>query len=161
MLASVLGLNLSRRDDPNQGVQKEISLFGKPERVGFYNTFSARCGHDYVSLPMGLGMAELSRDPLTDEVHAIQGDNFCGVQFHVESLLTIDGIRIFQEILTRLCHKKLASEIPLSVVQPSIDDSLHGDPLRLIDEPSSHNIAPPPERADLVSSRKITRNIGR
>ena len=32
---------LRRRDAPNQGVQEEIDLFGRAERVGFYNTFAA------------------------------------------------------------------------------------------------------------------------
>jgi len=113
VLVSVLRLNLVRRSDPNQGVQKEINLFGKRERVGFYNTFSACCTHDHISLPMGQGMADLSRDPLTSEVHAVRGDSFCGIQFHAESLLTIDGVRIFQEILTRLCHTNMDSQQPL------------------------------------------------
>lgn len=97
-----MGLDLVRRDDPNQGVQKEIDLFGKREKVGFYNTFYARCAHDRISLVNGRGIAELSRDSVTGEVHAIRGTGFCGVQFHPESILTIDGVRIFREILTSL-----------------------------------------------------------
>ncbi len=42
VLSLCLGLDLQRRQEPNQGVQKQIDLFGAAERVGFYNTFAAR-----------------------------------------------------------------------------------------------------------------------
>ncbi|MBE1114207.1 hypothetical protein IH744_27405, partial [Escherichia coli] len=38
VLSLCLGLDLQRRQEPNQGVQKQIDLFGAAERVGFYNT---------------------------------------------------------------------------------------------------------------------------
>src|SRR5204863_391099 len=57
ILASVLGLELLRRDVPYQGVQREIDFFGRPERVGFYSTYTARGVLDGVELariPVGL-----------------------------------------------------------------------------------------------------------
>lgn len=123
VLAAILGLDLVRRDDPNQGVQKEIDLFGKRERVGFYNTFSARCAHDRLTLPRGRGIAELSRDSVTGEVHAIRGAGFCGVQFHPESILTIDGVRIFREILTSLFRSNVESRRPLDLERLSFRDN--------------------------------------
>jgi len=111
VLASVLGLELSRRKDPNQGVQKEINLFGKSEIVGFYNTFSARYHEDQLLLPDGLRTAEIARDGDTGEIHAIRSDSFCSIQFHAESLLTIDGVRIYQDMLSRLCERQTGNNV--------------------------------------------------
>jgi phenazine biosynthesis protein phzE len=91
---------------PNQGLQKEIDLFGTNERVGFYNTFAAWSGEDKVEC-RGIGIVEVSRDPQTGEVHALRGPGFASMQFHAESVLTEDGIRIISEFLTGVidtCH---------------------------------------------------------
>jgi phenazine biosynthesis protein phzE len=93
VLATLLGLPLVRRMVPNQGVQREIDLFGSPERAGFYNTFAAHCDGDRVAVD-GLGVVEVSRDVRTCEVHALRGATFSSVQFHPESVLTRDGVRI-------------------------------------------------------------------
>ncbi|MEU7016279.1 anthranilate synthase family protein [Streptomyces sp. NPDC046385] len=93
VLSLRLGLPLARRDVPNQGVQQEIDFFGARERVGFYNTFAARSPEDEVDCE-GVGAVEVSRDPLTSEVHALRGPHFASMQFHAESLLTEDGVRL-------------------------------------------------------------------
>lgn len=93
VLAARLGLPLRRRDVPNQGVQREIDLFGARERVGFYNTFAATSPRDTVEVP-GVGTVEASRDRRTGEVHALRGPHFASMQFHAESVLTQDGPRI-------------------------------------------------------------------
>ena len=93
VLSLRLDLGLRRRKVPNQGVQKEIDLFGRPERVGFYNTFAAVCAEDKVEVD-GVGVVELSRDPETGEVHALRGPHFASMQFHAESVLTRDGPRL-------------------------------------------------------------------
>ncbi|MFJ6544949.1 anthranilate synthase family protein [Streptomyces sp. NPDC091385] len=98
VLSTLLGLDLVRRELPNQGVQREIDLFGTPERVGFYNTFAARSALDVVDVP-GVGLVEASRDHGTDEVHALRGPGFASMQFHPESVLTQDGIRIVGDAL--------------------------------------------------------------
>lgn len=99
VLSTLLGLGLARRDTPNQGVQKEIDLFGAHERVGFYNTFAARSADDKLTHP-DHGVIEISRDPDTGEVHALRGQGFASMQFHAESVLTEDGVRILAEALT-------------------------------------------------------------
>ncbi|MEU0247273.1 anthranilate synthase family protein [Streptomyces sp. NPDC006235] len=98
VLSTLLGLELVRRPVPNQGVQREIDLFGARERVGFYNTFAARSARDAFDVP-GVGLVEASRDDDTGEVHALRGPGFASMQFHAESVLTQDGVRIVGDAL--------------------------------------------------------------
>ncbi|MFE2102636.1 anthranilate synthase family protein [Streptomyces sp. NPDC059468] len=104
VLSLALGLDLVRRDVPNQGVQREIDLFGRRERVGFYNTFAARSTDDKLDVE-GIGLVEVSRDQGTGHVHALRGPGFASMQFHAESVLTVDGPRIvgqtIREVLGR------------------------------------------------------------
>lgn len=98
VLSMRLGFPLRRREVPNQGVQKEIDLFGRRERVGFYNTFAARADADRVGID-GVGPVEVCRDPGTGEVHALRGPHFASIQFHAESVLTQHGPRILGSLL--------------------------------------------------------------
>lgn len=101
VLAAELGFGLVRRPVPNQGARREIELFGRLEQVGFYNTFAARSGEDKRDCG-AVGAVEVSRDPDTGEVHALRGPHFASVQFHPESVLTRDGVRIVGALLTGL-----------------------------------------------------------
>ncbi|MEU5419659.1 anthranilate synthase family protein [Streptomyces sp. NPDC020799] len=101
VLCTLLGLDLVRRETPNQGVQREIDLFGRRERVGFYNTFAARSDEDKTE-DAGGSVVEISRDASTGEVHALRGPGFASVQFHAESVLTEDGVRIVGDLLEEL-----------------------------------------------------------
>ncbi|WP_217246000.1 anthranilate synthase family protein [Streptomyces sp. AC602_WCS936] len=98
VLCHRLGLDVRRRDTPHQGVQRDIDLFGSRERVGFYNSFVARSVSDRLDVP-GVGDVEISRDPVAGDVHALRGAFFAGVQFHAESVLTRDGVRILGTLL--------------------------------------------------------------
>lgn len=101
ILAGVLGFPLVRRDVPNQGVQREIDLFGSFERVGFYNTFAACHRLGAFDRPGG-DTVEVSVDPETGQVHALRGSHFASMQFHPESLLTECGPRILVRTLVGL-----------------------------------------------------------
>lgn len=101
VLCTRLGFELVRREVPNQGAQREIDFFGARETVGFYNTFTARSSEDKIECE-DVGLVELSRDRDTGEVHALRGPHFASVQFHAESVLTRDGVRILAELLTGL-----------------------------------------------------------
>ncbi|MFJ9409486.1 anthranilate synthase family protein [Streptomyces sp. NPDC101393] len=98
VLSLRLGFGLHRRDVPNQGVQREIDLFGSRERVGFYNTFAALSTADKAE-PEGVGIVEVCRDPGTGEIHALRGPHFASMQFHAESVLTQNGPRIVGDLL--------------------------------------------------------------
>lgn len=99
ILCSILGLKLVRNGTPNQGVQKEVNLFGKNQVVGFYNTFVARHGAESItSFGMG-GHIDVSRDEGTGDVHALRGQRIASVQFHPESVLTENGVSILQGMI--------------------------------------------------------------
>ncbi|MBO4165366.1 anthranilate synthase family protein [Micromonospora antibiotica] len=103
LLCRHLGLPLRRRDIPNQGVQREIDLFGTPARVGFYNSFVAYARMEQFHSPRA-GEVRVSHDPTTGEVHALRGAHFSSVQFHPESVLTQDGERVLGDLLASLTH---------------------------------------------------------
>ncbi|MFI6856794.1 anthranilate synthase family protein [Streptomyces sp. NPDC050416] len=101
LLCRHLGFELRRRDVPNQGTQREIDLFGARERVGFYNSYSARARADRLQCP-GVGEVKVCLDAGTGEVHALRGPHFGSVQFHLESVLTQDSERLLADLLVPL-----------------------------------------------------------
>ncbi|MPY49967.1 anthranilate synthase family protein [Streptomyces acidicola] len=101
VLSRRLGLGLVRRAVPNQGVQRDIDLFGRPERVGFYNTFAAASAEDKTEAA-GVGVVEIARDPGSREVHALRGTHFASMQFHPESVLTQNGVAITGDLVRGL-----------------------------------------------------------
>ncbi|TDB78157.1 phenazine-specific anthranilate synthase component I [Micromonospora sp. KC723] len=101
VLSRLLGLRVTRRPAPNQGVQQEIDLFGRPARLGFYNSFAAFSTVD--EHPYGSGESvTVSRDRSTGEVHALRGPHFWSVQFHAESVLSRDGAAVIRDALREL-----------------------------------------------------------
>ncbi|MFE3556681.1 anthranilate synthase family protein [Streptomyces sp. NPDC059193] len=104
LLAAELGLPLVRKAEPAQGAQTRIDLFGAEEVVGFYNTYTAHCD-DAGAGRLAQAGVEVSRDPVTGEVHAVRavgggfGGGFAGVQFHPESVLTLRGADLLRELL--------------------------------------------------------------
>ncbi|MEV6291858.1 anthranilate synthase family protein [Streptomyces sp. NPDC051896] len=100
LIAAELGLDIVRKEVPYQGAQTTINLFGRPETVGFYNSFVARCDEETARELAAHGI-EVSR-AANDEVHALRGPGFAGVQFHPESVLSLNGAAIVRELVGRL-----------------------------------------------------------
>ncbi len=95
VLCGALGLPLAVKDIVFQGTQTSIELLGRRENVGFYNTFVARVSASD-DLPAGVSV---ERDPVTGDVHLIEGLGFRGIQFHAESILTENGFDLIRELL--------------------------------------------------------------
>ncbi|MFC9705507.1 anthranilate synthase family protein [Streptomyces sp. NPDC056943] len=98
LIAAELGLEIVRKRTPFQGAQVRIDLFGQERTVGFYNSFTARCD-DRAATELALHRIEVSRDAETGEVHALRGPGFAGVQFHPESVLTMEGAALTASLL--------------------------------------------------------------
>jgi phenazine biosynthesis protein phzE len=91
-----LGLDVVRRDKPTQGMQREVELYGRRERVGFYNSYYALAPETQRE---GL---DLRYDPATREVFALRTPLISGMQYHPESVLTQHGIDLLREEAVRL-----------------------------------------------------------
>ena len=100
VLGILLGFDVVRRERPNQGVQKEIDFFGRPVRMGFYNTFALVGDADEVTCE---GMrVKVARDALSGQVHGLHGPTFRSAQFHAESVLSRHGMAVLGEMVTSL-----------------------------------------------------------
>jgi phenazine biosynthesis protein phzE len=93
-----LGIPLSFKDIVFQGTQSPVSIDGRTERVGFYNTFVGRVG-DGDPLPGGV---IVDADPLTGDVHVVRGPHYRGIQFHAESILTEHGYDLIHDLVREL-----------------------------------------------------------
>ncbi|MFI8303274.1 anthranilate synthase family protein [Streptomyces sp. NPDC085927] len=108
LIAAELGLETVRKEVPYQGAQTEIDLFGRPETVGFYNSFVARCD-DEAAAELAAHGIEVSRTA-GGEVHALRGPGFAALQFHPESVLTLNGAAIVAELIGQLRGTRTFSE---------------------------------------------------
>jgi phenazine biosynthesis protein phzE len=108
LIAAELGLEIVRKDVPYQGAQTRIDLFGRAETVGFYNSFVARCDEDE-RVELSAHGVEVSR-AANGEVHALRGPGFAGVQFHPESVLTLNGTAVVRELTAQLRGTSTFSE---------------------------------------------------
>lgn len=97
LIAAELGLGVVRKEVPFQGEQTEVDFFGRAETVGFYNSFVARCDDRQAAELRARGI-EVSRAG-NHEVHALKGAGFAGVQFHPESILSLNGSGIVRELM--------------------------------------------------------------
>jgi phenazine biosynthesis protein phzE len=92
-----LGIPLAFKDIVFQGTQSPVSLGGRTERVGFYNTFVGRLGDR--AAPEGV---LVEADPESGDIHALAGPHYRGIQFHAESILTEHGFELIHELVRGL-----------------------------------------------------------
>ncbi|WP_311257572.1 chorismate-binding protein [Microbacterium sp. WCS2018Hpa-9] len=96
ILSDRLGIVLTPLAAPHQGLQKSVPVFGEDASIGFYNTFTARVAPGTTSTEG----AEVSADPESGDVYALRGDRFASVQGHLESILSRDGIRTLERLVS-------------------------------------------------------------
>ncbi|WP_405858553.1 anthranilate synthase family protein [Streptomyces sp. NBC_01515] len=108
LIAAELGLDIVRKEVPYQGAQTAIDLFGREETVGFYNSFVARCDDEALGELAAHGV-EVSRSG-SGEVHALRAPGFASVQFHPESVLTLNGAAVVRELVGQLRGTSTFSE---------------------------------------------------
>ncbi|MBN0043862.1 chorismate-binding protein [Streptomyces actuosus] len=117
LIAAELGLEIVRKEVPYQGAQTVIDLFGRQETVGFYNSYVARCDDEAARRLAARGI-EVSRNG-AHEVHALRGPDpaagapsnaIAGVQFHPESVLTLNGAAVVGRLLDQLRGTSTFSE---------------------------------------------------
>ncbi len=93
-----LGIPLTYKDIVFQGTQSPVSIGGRTERVGFYNTFVGRLA-DGSTPPEGV---EVEADVQTGDIHLVRGPHYRGIQFHAESILTEHGYDLLHDIVSDL-----------------------------------------------------------
>jgi phenazine biosynthesis protein phzE len=97
VLSHNVGLDIVFKDIVFQGTQSRLTVLGRPETVGFYNTFVARVPDS--GLPEGV---TVETDPDSGDIHLVAGPHYRGVQFHAESILTQNGFGILRDLVTDL-----------------------------------------------------------
>ena len=100
ILAGLLGLVIAPLAQPYQGTQRRVAAFGRDVRVGFYNTFTARAPRGAAPSGVEVWTAGLTEDD--DEIVALRGDRWASVQFHLESVLSPDGVDLLADLAAAL-----------------------------------------------------------
>lgn len=106
ILSDRIGIPLAPLASPHQGLQKTVDVFGEPASIGFYNTFTARVLPGVSRLTPSetrcgrVGEVEIAAEPVTGDVYALRGRGFASVQGHLESILSRDGMRTLERLVT-------------------------------------------------------------
>ncbi|GGF46610.1 phenazine-specific anthranilate synthase component I [Microbacterium sorbitolivorans] len=104
VLATALGLSIAPLASPHQGLQLTVDVFGEPAAIGFYNTFTARVLPGVAKLTPSTSRCDAGEVEIaasTDgDVYALRGKGFASVQGHLESILSRDGIRTLERLVT-------------------------------------------------------------
>lgn len=143
VLCKQLGFPLERKQEPTQGVQREIDFFGERQRVGSYNTFTAMNNRRFIG-------TDVAFDEGTKEIHAIRRKRFSGLQFHPESIFSENGFDILAQELRHLALPRKAFEN---------ERDFYTNALRELDAPLARRIDPQPMSNTSVFRLKGLRTI--
>lgn len=91
-LAVYEGIPVLRQPQSTQGLQRDVPVFGKMRRLGFYNSFSPVYG----DVAKSQGSMTFDCDE-NGRIMAMRGDKFVGFQFHPESVMSEDGNDVMAE----------------------------------------------------------------
>ncbi|WP_429933018.1 anthranilate synthase family protein [Agrobacterium vitis] len=109
IVSSLLGLPVAPYAQPQQGSQRKICYFGSEVTVGFYNTFSAWAESNEAYCKEFATEIEISRAPQDGEVFGVRSNFFQTAQFHPESILSKDGLRILGDFAAFLREQRQQS----------------------------------------------------
>ncbi len=98
-LCEKLGIDVECKEEPSQGMQRTIDLFGEKQNLGFYNTFAGIHKENIEG-------ADICSDPNTKEIFALRGKHFSGFQFHPESVMSQNGFSVLAKELKRILHSE-------------------------------------------------------
>lgn len=94
MLSHCLGFKVARQSRSTQGMQRDVNVFGRRHKLGFYNSFAP------VLHPLFAPPPEITYDlDEEDRMIAIKGLTFAGFQFHPESIMSETGIDLLKQAL--------------------------------------------------------------
>lgn len=93
-----VGFPVRRLERANQGRQRTISLWGEPRTLAFYNSYSA---YDEPGLRDRCRW-KVTADGATNEIFALRRPGIETMQFHPESVLSVDGVRVVRNAIERL-----------------------------------------------------------
>lgn len=109
LVCDALGIDVRQLAQPNQGKQASIQLWGVERRLAFYNSFS---GFIDRANDTRLDAWQVEADDLSGEIFALRRHGFETMQFHPESVLSIDGVVVLKEALRRLFDHPAESAEP-------------------------------------------------
>lgn len=98
VLCSILGVPLRRLSTPNQGTQRPVAVAGMSTLGGFYNSYAGIADTRTRNRLQDKGITPVTT-MASNELDGLIGPTFASVQFHLESILTINGQDVLQAIL--------------------------------------------------------------
>lgn len=98
VLCSILGIPVLRLAKPNQGTQRLVNLAGTSTLAGFYNSYAGNMDSKICKELQTRNITAITASR-SNELDGLLGPTFASVQFHLESILTVNGPEILQELL--------------------------------------------------------------
>lgn len=98
LICRYLGIKVKKKALPTQWQQIEINLYWDRQKVAFYNTFAWFTDNNWKEKNLNLDFSKKENW----EIYAIRWKNFFSFQFHPESILTQNWLKIIKKYLLKL-----------------------------------------------------------